>query len=94
MRKRADKIRSMRRSISAQNARVSADLKRAGLTKNEVFDLRRRILDLDEAQHDLEFEETWLAEGHEWAQDDHPHAIHARALAVGAQANFQVQIWR
>jgi len=83
--RRIDTILRLRRSVPKQKSSIKRDLERAGLTEDGVYRLAGRLERLYNDEEDLEMYEFWYREyGDEWAKDDWPHAIHARAPAVGA----------
>lgn len=94
--RRIDTLKSLRRQRSYAQRKLDAGLARHKLTLEEL----RYLAALDE---DLlgglyrglndkvaELEQEIDRYGEEWAKDDWPHAIHARALAVGAQEDTDV----
>jgi len=83
--RRIDTILRLRRSVPKQKSSIKRDLERAGLTEDGVYRLAGRLERLYEDESNLKRFETWYRDlGDSWAKDDWPHAIHARAPAVGA----------
>jgi hypothetical protein len=69
--RRSQKIARLRREVTAA-------LKKIGATKTQVMEIAEKFRELDAVR------ERMIMWGDEWAKDDHPHAILARAHAVGA----------
>jgi hypothetical protein len=78
MPKRSDKIRKLKRELKAELSGLRMTQARAIKLYEVLSRVDYLISEIDETA------ERMVLWGDEWSKDDHPHAIRARAPAVGA----------
>lgn len=71
-------------ALAGYKRAVTMRLKKLGLTQKEAIKLFEELYTIDWYLQKIdETAERMILYGDEWAKDDHPHARHARASAVG-----------